>query len=114
MGVPVKKLKPQLARPAVPVTRGDATADQQSAMQQALAQQRALFPVARPEGSAAERAQVSDDEDDAECEESEPEITWYAIVGGPNEGVHSAPAAPGMYDLHIRRLVAVIMGQALL
>ena len=105
MGVPVKKLKPQLARPAVPVTRGDATADQQSAMQQALAQQRALFPVARPEGSAAERAQVSDDEDDAECEESEPEITWYAIVGGPNEGVHSAPAAPGMYDLHIRRLV---------
>jgi hypothetical protein len=69
LGVAVKKLKPQQPRPAAPVVpaSADASDEQQSAMAQALAQQRALFPVVRRvEGSAAERAQISDDEDDPE------------------------------------------------
>jgi len=85
MGVAVRKLKPQLPRPAAPLVPAgtNATADQQSSLQQALAQQRALFPVVRREGTAAERAQISDDEDDSELpslhEEDDDEeiaVTW--------------------------------------
>ena len=111
LGKPVKKLKPQQPRPAAPVVPAgaDASADQQSAMDQAFAQQRALFPVVRRnEGSAAERAQVSDDECESAHEEdddTERVVNWYAVIGGPSEGVYSVPATPAAYDLRIRPMV---------